>query len=167
MWRENARLLHARERGVVPEGRWPSEDDEDLYLVQADENAELHIPESCSRPGLLPRRGVWQSRRRHHVPRPAPRFREARQSRTSSGMMNAFYPVVTADVEEDEMMDPVESADDVGGGGVSAGDVVGPVHAPVFGAGVGLSEEEASSESSEPVEWESETEAPGHHSDHS
>ncbi|CAE7428444.1 unnamed protein product, partial [Symbiodinium sp. CCMP2456] len=161
LWRENARPLHARERGVLPEGRWPSEKDEDLYLVQANESTELNIPPSCTRPGLLPRRGVQHARRRHHVPRPAPLFREARQPASSSCMVNAFYPPVSMEAEDDLVMEHMESEEGVNEIGESAGDDgEGLLSSPV-GAGVGLSEGELddSSTSSASVELEDESDA--------
>ncbi|CAE7632972.1 unnamed protein product [Symbiodinium sp. CCMP2592] len=37
-WRHNARALHVQDGHAIPEGWWPSEDDQVLYLIQTDEN---------------------------------------------------------------------------------------------------------------------------------
>ncbi|CAE7358653.1 pol [Symbiodinium sp. CCMP2592] len=83
MWRAHLANLHHAQGREPPLGSWPNEDDEALYLVQQNEDAEIaNWPAGIPRPrvlrlGAVRRPGgerIPRGRRRHRTLRPPPRF---------------------------------------------------------------------------------------------
>ena len=132
-WQHTVQRLHEAQGQVVPAGRWPSENDRELYLIQQNESGDLGLLPGVPPPPVLPGRAGARHRRRLRVPRPPPVVRpEVRQLNDVGDVsIGRRFRIQDGDVAPTGLVamdvEITEQADDTGEGS-DGGEEVDDVH---------------------------------------